>query len=326
MKNAVRDITALCRHEYIRERRNAHFSRNIIVFSLKTILWIYVSLALAHTLEAAGISIDESLPFLLLTDQVLRWFSQSTPPLDTSPYRALPVRLAHVRTAYLLRMAFTPINFIWLPAIWPQWWLTGLFMLSGYVYLACWNIFLHMCDRTTLRLSGIGLWNWSGLMSCEIKMRLRHPELRQKMRNGLLASIVLTVTSMVLDNRTYTDFATIYALTFPTLPLLTARLGYEQAYISLLRTRLHGTGAIYRTKYMASLLLLLPGVILMLLPLSLGILSPLRLLLWVTVIGLVIYPTLLACAPQGTPGTPAAQILSLATLTLPVLVAQIIQS
>lgn len=326
MKNAVRDITALCCHEYIRERRNAHFSSNLIVFTLKIILWINVSLALAYSLKAAGIALGESMPFLLLTDQMLRWFSQSTPVLDTNPYKVLPVRLAHVRAAYLLRIAITPINFIWLPVIWPQWWLTGVFILSGYVYLACWHIFMHIGDRTARHLPGIGLWKWSGLLSCEIKMRLRHPELRQKIRNGFLASIVLTVTSTALGNEAYTDFAIIYALTFPTLPLLTARLGYEQAYISVLRTRLHGTGAIYRAKYMAALLWLLPGTALMLLPLTMGTLSPMRLLLWGSVTGLAIYPALLACAPQRKPGTPAAQLLSLATLTLPVLIAQFIQS
>ena len=87
MNNALRNIAELCRHEYLRERRSMHFTRNIIIWSLKLVLWTSMALALPRTLEATGISIGESLPFLLLTDQILRWFSQSTPAYNTQQYR-----------------------------------------------------------------------------------------------------------------------------------------------------------------------------------------------------------------------------------------------
>ena len=325
MNYALRDIAELCRHEYLRERRSMHFKRDVIIWSLKIALWTSMALALPRTLEVAGISIGESLPFLLLTDQIIRWFSQSTPAYNAQQYRLMPIRNWHVLAAYLLRMLLMPINFIWLPAVWPQWWLLGWFILSGYVYLACWHTYLHLTKgkETQHRLPQI--LDKGAFLSCELKLRTRHPILRQKIRNGMVVSIMLTLVSMALDTKAYTDFTVLYTLTFPTLPLLTARLGYEQAYMPLLHTRMHGLRAVYRAKYMAALLMLMPGIFILLLPVAMGTLQWQRLAGWTMAVALLIYPILLMCAPKGKTGSPTAQLITLLTLTLPILIIQIIE-
>ena len=325
MISALRNIAELCRHEYLRERRSMHFTRNIIIWSQKLVLWTSMALALPRTLESAGISIGESLPFLLLTDQIIRWFSQSTPAYNAQQYRLMPIRKGHVLAAYLLRMLFMPINFIWLPAVWPEWWLLVLFILSGYVYLACWHTYLHLTRHTDMPHGIPNFIDKGGLLSCELKLRTRHPELRKKIRNGLVSALILTGISIYLDMELYTDFTVLHTLTFPTLPLLTTRLGYEQAYMPLLHTRMHGLRAVYRAKYMAALLMLLPGIIILLLPVAMGTLSWQRLAAWTMAVAVLIYPTLLMCAPKGKVGSPTAQLLTLATLTLPILIIQLLK-
>lgn len=324
MNNALRNIAELCHHEYLRERRSMHFKRNVIIWSLKIVLWTSMALALPRTLETAGISIGESLPLLLLTDQIIRWFSQNTPAFNAQQYRLMPIRNWHVLAAYLLRMLLMPINFIWLPAVWPQWWLLGWFLLSGYVYLACWHTYLHLTKGKESRHRLPQFLDNGAFLSCELKLRFRHPILRQKIRNGMVVSIMLTLVSMALDTKAYTDFTILYTLTFPTLPLLTARLGYEQAYMPLLHTRLHGLRAVYRAKYMAALLMLLPGIIILLLPVAMGTLQWQRLAGLTMAVALLIYPTVLTCAPRSEIGSPTAQIVTLATLALPTAIAQAI--
>lgn len=327
MNNALRNIAELCRHEYLRERRSMHFTRNIIIWSLKIVLWTSMALALPRTLESAGISIGEGLPLLLLTDQIIRWFSQSTPAYNALQYRLMPIRNWHAIAAYLLRMLFMPINFIWLPALWPQWWLISLFILSGYMYLACWHAFLSMTRKRGTQVGSSSSIAWGGgLLSCELKIRMRHPSLSRKIRNGLIVSIMLTAMSIMMESEAYTDFAILYTLTFPTLPMLTARFGYEQPYMSLLRTRMHGFGALYRAKYIASLLAMLPCICLLLIPIVLGAVSAGRLLGWTIATGFVIYPTLLLCAPRSEIGSPTAQFITLLTLTLPIILTQIISN
>ena len=123
----------------------------------------------------------------------------------------------------------------------------------------------------------------------------------------------------------YTDFTVLHTLTFPTLPLLTTRLGYEQAYMPLLHTRMHNLRAVYKAKYIAALLMLMPGILILLLPVAMGTLSWQRLACWTMVVALLIYPTLLLCAPKGKTGSPTAQLLSRATLTLPILIIQLLK-
>ena len=324
MNTALRNIAELCRHEYLRERRSMHFSRNAIIWSLKLVLWTSMALALPRTLEAAGIGIGESLPFLLITDQIIRWFSQSTPACNAQPYRTLPIRRWHVLAAYLLRMLFVPINFIWIPALWPEWRLLGWFILSGYVYLACWHAYLHLTKGKETQHRLPGMLDKGAFLSCELKLRTRHPELRKKIRNGLVSALVLTGISISLDMELYTDFTVLHTLTFPTLPLLTARLGYEQAYMPLLHTRLHNLRAVYRAKYIAALLMLLPGILILLLPVAMGTLQWQRLAGWTMAVALLIYPTLLLCAPRSEVGSPTAQFITLLTLTSPIILTQII--
>ncbi len=324
MNNALRNIAELCHHEYLRERRSMHFTRDVIIWSLKIVLWTSIALALPRTLEAAGISIGESLPLLLLTDQIIRWFSQSTPAYNAQQYRLMPIRNWHVLAAYLLRMLLMPINFIWLPAVWPQWWILGWFILSGYVYLACWHTYLHLTQGKESRHRLPQFLDNGALLSCELKLRFRHPILRQKIRNGMVVSIMLTLVSMALDTKAYTDFTVLYTLTFPTLPLLTARLGYEQAYMPLLQTRMHGFWHIYQAKYIAALLMMLPGICILMLPLACGALPMERFIGWTLVTALLIYPTLLTCAPRSEVGSTTAQVVTLATLALPTAIAQAI--
>ena len=122
----------------------------------------------------------------------------------------------------------------------------------------------------------------------------------------------------------YTDFTVLHTLTVPTLPLLTARLGYEQAYMPLLSTRMHNLRAVYRAKYIAALLMLMPGILILLLPVAMGTLSWERLAGWIMAVAVLIYPTLLTCAPRSEIGSPTAQIVTLATLALPTTIAQAI--
>jgi hypothetical protein len=302
-----------------------HFTRNIIIWSLKIVLWTSMALALPRTLEATGISIGESLPLLLLTDQIIRWFSQSTPAYNAQQYRLMPIRNWHAVAAYLLRMLFTPINFIWLPALWPQWWLLGWFILSGYVYLACWHTYLHLSKDKESRHRLPQFLDKGAFLSCELKLRTRHPALIKKIRNGLISSLILTGISISIDMEMYTDFTVLHTLTFPTLPLLTARLGYEQAYMPLLNTRMHNLRAVYRAKYIAALLMLLPGIVILLLPVAMGTLSWQRLASWTAAVALLLYPTLLMCAPKGKTGSPTAQFITLLALTLPIILIQLIQ-
>ena len=123
----------------------------------------------------------------------------------------------------------------------------------------------------------------------------------------------------------YTDFTVLHTLTFPTLPLLTTRLGYEQAYMPLLSTRMHNLRAVYKAKYIAALLMLMPGILILILPVAMETLSWQRLAAWTMAVALLIYPTLLICAPKGKVGSPTAQLLTLATLTLPILIIQILK-
>ena len=123
----------------------------------------------------------------------------------------------------------------------------------------------------------------------------------------------------------YTDFTVLHTLTFPTLPLLTTRLGYAQAYMPQLHTRMHNLRAIYKAKYIAALLMLMPGILILLLPVAMGTLSLERLACWTMAVALLIYPTLLMCSPKGKVGSPTAQLLTLATLTLPILIIQILK-
>ena len=217
------------------------------------------------------------------------------------------------------------INFIWLPALWPQWWLLGWFILSGYVYLACWHTYLHLTRHTDMPHGIPNFIDKGGLLSCELKLRTRHPELRKKIRNGLVSALILTGISIYLDMELYTDFTVLHTLTFPTLPLLTARLGYEQAYMPLLNTRMHNLRAVYRAKYIAALLMLLPGIVILLLPVAMGTLSWQRLASWTAAVALLLYPTLLMCAPKGKTGSPTAQVITLLALTLPIILIQLIQ-
>lgn len=326
MPNALRNIAELCRHEYLRERRSLHFSRNIIIWGLRLVLWTSIALAIPHTLEATGISIEESLPILLLADQALRWFSQDTPVLDTHKYRTLPIRRWHVITAYLFRMLFTPINFVWLPTLWSQWWFLGLFILSGYLYLACWHTYLRITERKTWGQSIPHILDTGGLLSCEMKVRLRHQGLRKKIRNGIIASVMLSGLSIMMNNELYTDFVVLYTLTCPTLPLLTARLGYEQEYMALLHTRLHSLKGVYLAKYTAALILLLPSFVILILPIVMDTLSWQKLVAWTLATAFVIYPALLLGAPRSEVGSPTSQILTLSTLTLPIIITQIIKN
>ena len=123
----------------------------------------------------------------------------------------------------------------------------------------------------------------------------------------------------------YTDFTVLHTLTFPTLPLLTTRLGYEQAYMPLLHTRMHNLRAVYRAKYIAALLMLMPGIFILFLPVAMGTLQWQRLAGWTMAVALLIYPTLLMCSPKGKVGSPTAQLLTLATLTLPILIIQLLK-
>ena len=123
----------------------------------------------------------------------------------------------------------------------------------------------------------------------------------------------------------YTDFTVLHTLTFPTLPLLTTRLGYEQSYMPLLYTRMHNLRAVYRAKYIAALLMLMPGILILILPVAMGTLSWQRLAAWTAAVAVLIYPTLLMCAPKGKVGSPTAQLLTLATLTLPILIIQLLK-
>jgi hypothetical protein len=71
--------------------------------------------------------------------------------------------------------------------------------------------------------------------------------------------------------------------------------------------------------------MLMPGILILLFPVAMGTLSWQRLAAWTAAVALLIYPTLLMCAPKGKVGSPTAQLLTLATLTLPILIIQILK-
>lgn len=320
--SASKNIILLLRLEYLRWRRGRVFSYDAFSQYLTLALWIIISISVPHFLEQTGQEASDIMPALLLADQLLRWISQKTPSWQPSNISLLPIRKWQYTMAYLVRMIAMPISFVWIPAIWPRWWLLGLFLLDGYVYLALWHFYKQMIlSVTNNRLYTTTKTAGRGLLSCEMKMRLRHHGLRTRIINGLLSSLLLSVLCTVVDSPTYTDFAVLYTLTFASLPLLTAKFGYEQNYMSLLATRLHGFGQVYRAKYIAAILWMLPGLILLTLPIMSGILTATRLVGWTLFTALLLYPALLLMAPKTPPGSPTAQVITLLTLTIPVFVA-----
>lgn len=313
-------IAELCRHELLRARRDAQFRRNCIIMLLQLMLWCSIALSLPHMLEATGIRAGQHLPLLLVLDQIIRLVSQKTPGIPTRQYSLLPLRRWQVVAAYVVRMTFVPTTLVWLPYLWRQWWLMGFFVLSGYIYLVLWHVYKHV---TTGDEGMVLAWmdRWNGLLASEMKMRLRIPALRYKMRNGLLATLVMMLLSMGVRHEVYTDFVTLYTLLFPSLPLLASRLGYEQAYMGLLATRMHSMASIYKAKYLAAVSLLLPSALLLVLPVVMGVLPVWRLAAWCAATALVIYPALLLAAPRCKVDSPTSQMVSLAVMTLPILIA-----
>lgn len=323
MTQTTRTILELCRHEWLRERRRSSFAREMLARGLKLVVWISACLGASETMKATGASVFESLPYLLIADQVLRWMIQQTPEKNTLPYQLLPIRKWQMEVAYALRLTLMPINFMWLPIIWPQWWLIGVFLLSGYFYLWCWRAYLGLSKKVVGKPLGISGKN--GFLACEFKLRFRHPKLVTKLRNSLIASAMLIGISCLGESDAYIDFAVLYALVSPSLQLLTCNLGYEQAHMPLLKTRLHSLQPVYQAKYIASLIMMLPAWILMLLPMALKMIAWQSVLMWSAIVALVVYPALLKWAPKGELGTPTAQITTLVTLTLPILIIQTIK-
>lgn len=316
-------ILEICRHEWLRERRRTSFVREMVVWWLKLGVWICACLSASETMRATGASAYESLPYLIIADQVLRWMIQQTPEKNTLPYQLLPIRKWQLETVYALRLTLMPINFMWLPVIWPQWWLTVVFLLSGYFYLWCWRAYLGLSNKVAGQPLGLNVKN--GFLACEFKLRFRHPKLVTKLRNSLIASAMLIGISCLGESDAYIDFAVLYALVSPSLQLLTCNLGYEQAHMPLLKTRLHSLQPVYKAKYIASLIMMLPAWILMLLPMALKMIAWQSVLMWSAIVALVVYPALLKWAPKGELGTPTAQITTLVTLTLPILIIQTIK-
>ena len=324
MKLALRMIIELCRHEIIRERRSLHFSRNILIWTLKLVLWINVSVNLA--LELGGDELSWQVVVALLgVDQFLRWTTQRTPTLSTEHYQLLPIRQGDVRIAYMVRLIFLPLNFIWLPVVWPHWWMLALFILNGYIYAACWLWIQKIFSRGEHHSYVSNLLRKSTPLMCDFKLQMRHPALHTKIRNGFFGALMLIAMSCILKEETYTNFVVLYTLTFPTLPLLSSRLGYEQAYMPLLKTRMHSLRPIYWAKYLAAILLLLPCAVLLFIPVAFDVLSPARLIGWVLIVALGIYPLLVRWAPRSEVSSPTSQLITLAVLTLPVLINKIIK-
>lgn len=326
MSTTASIISELFRHELLRTSRDAQFLRNIVVWSLQLLLWTIIAFTLPYALEDAGLKpVDEHLPLIVLLDLIIRLASQNTPALPIQQYALLPIRKWQIIAAYLARMAIVPTNFIWLPTLWHRWWLFAIILFSGYMYLLLW----HTYKRMTATEKGFSAFqSWIGqdnsLLACEMKMRMRLPALRLKIRNGLLASLMLLAVSMYVRHEAYTDFAVLYTLLFPSLPLLTSRLGYEQTYMSLLHTHMHSMRPLYMAKYLAAVLLLLPCTALLAIPVYIGLLSAYRLIAWTLGTAVLIYPVLLYVAPTCKVDSPQAQILTGATLTLPVLLTNII--
>ena len=322
MTQTTRIITELCRHELLRERRSFHFSRNILIWTLYLVMWLGVSVSLVGLFQQMSLPYGQYVLLLLLTDHILRWFTQKTPKYDIHHYSLLPLRRWQFYLWYSVRLLFLPLNFIWLPALWPHWWLILLFVLNGYIYAICWHAYVATSRK--INFSPFTIIGRESLLTCDLKLRFRHPALQQKIRNGLVASVMLILLSTLIDQQYYTDFAVLYTLTFPSLPLLSARWGYEQSYMSLLQTRMHGLSSLYLNKYLASLLMLIPSVILLILPVALHSLDCSRLLLYLLLVALVIYPMLVRFAPRCEVSSPTAQITTLFTLTIPIVIINLI--
>ncbi len=301
-----------------------------MIWALQLLLWCTIALSLPYTLEELGIEAAEHLPLLLCTDLLIRLVAQKTPDIPFGQYALLPVRRWQVVAVHLIRMTIVSTTWIWLPALWGQWWLMGGIVLNGYVYLVLWHGYKRLISRGSEAIPMASApWRFrncaSHIVNCELKMRLRIPSLRVKMRNGLLASLMLLGVSLIIRNEAYTDFAVLYTLLFPTLPLLTSRLGYEQAYRGLLHTRMHSLMPLYWAKYLAAVLLLVPCTALLTILVAMGTLSPWRLVAWTLLAALAIYPLLLALAPRCKVDSPSSQMTSLLAMTLPVAAANVIE-
>lgn len=367
---AIRNIALLLRLDYYRWRRGAQFSSELLSLSLSLCLWILVALSLPAAMRSAQIGEETELLAMLLGNHLLRWVSQNSPTLRFESVALLPVRRWEVIASYLIRTLLLPLNFIWLPALWPHWWLLGWFLLEGMVYLALWHAYVTLTEKAqgSATFSHTSIGNKRGalipspqtlsngtlptarvqgslhsrdavlrhiypLLGCEVLMRLRMPQLRRKITNGLWASIMLIVLSILIRNKMYTDFAMLYTLTFPVLPVLSSRLGYEQTYLPLLKTRLRNLVPLYLAKYTMAVILLLPGIGLWLLVTGIGCrllpdgdgtLDTSRLLGWSLCTALVLYPCLLLFSPSRVPQSLSSQITTVLVLSLPVFLAQLL--
>lgn len=311
---SLKTIIILCRLSYIEKRRSIHFKRDIIIWTLQFALWILF----AWSMRRYGPqSLQQHIPELIISDFIIRLLFQTTPNYKFTHYHHLPIPRHSLRIAYALRYALMPINYIWLPALWPMWWLAPVFMANGYVYLAFRHIVVTLAHEWAKGISLPDITG-NGLISREMRLRWRTPAIRKKMTGSILCAFILTILAGITSD--IQEFAILYAMLAPSLPVLASRHAWDEDCMGLLRSRMHTTRPIDRARYYVSVIYASIAAILLCIPASTGHISTPTVMAWYVITTIVIMPILTYCAPKTKKDSPTSQIVTLASLTLPILI------
>ena len=307
-------IAELCRLSYIEKRRSLHFKRDILIWTLQAALWIVFAWGMR------GLSPQETthmLPALIISDHIIRLLLQTTPSPFGTRFRHLPIPRYALHLAYALRYTLMPINYIWVAALWPQWWLCPIFIANGFAYLALRHVSLTLAHKTAKKMP-CPITAGRGYISREMRLRWRTPSIRRKITGSALCATIMTALASI--NTDLQEFVILYAMLAPSLPVLASRHAWDEDSLGLLKSRMHTTRPIDTARYTVSVLYASIAALLLSLPASMGYISLPLVIAWYAITTIVIMPILTRYAPKTKKDSPTSQIVTLASLTLPILI------
>lgn len=257
------------------------------------------------------------LPALIISDHIIRLLLQTTPSPFGPRFRHLPIPRYALHLAYALRYTLMPINYIWVAALWPQWWLCPIFIANGFAYLALRHVSLTLAHKTAKKMP-CPITAGRGYISREMRLRWRTPSIRRKITGSALCATIMTALASI--NTDFQEFAILYAILAPSLPVLASRHAWDEDSMGLLKSRMHTTRPIDTARYIVSVLYASIAAILLSLPASMGYISLPLVIAWYAITTIVIMPILTRYAPRTKKDSPTSQIVTLASLTLPILI------
>ena len=128
------------------------------------------------------------------------------------------------------------------------------------------------------------------------------------------------MTALASINTDFQEFAILYAMLAPSLPVLASRHAWDEDSMGLLKSRMHTTRPIDTARYIVSVLYASIAAILLSLPASMGYISLPLVIAWYAITTIVIMPILTRYAPKTKKDSPTSQIVTLASLTFPILI------